>query len=476
MPNQEVGLKGPERTRLARLWKREVLSHRGWRRHALFLLAAIAIGVVAWYFQIAEREGDHWFSFLKGETALWSGGWSVPEPFATVLPMIWVTFSMLLIVTLRDRYFRGTEGTGIPQTIATLKTSDPAIQDRMLSGRILVGKILLLTIGLFSGMTLGREGPSVHVGAAMMHMITKWVRFPRHLVRRGLILGGGGAGIAAAFNAPLAGLVFSFEEIARSFEKNNVGTVLRSVIISSVFIVLVLGKDYLFYGRIESTDGNWTIGQWASILLIGAVGGFLGGIFAQSTIKGSAFASRCMKRNRWVTPLALGAGLAIVGYLSDGDSYGSGYQQTQQILRGGVEYPWYFAPLTAVASLLTLASGIPGGLFDPSLTVGAGLGQLMLPTVNMVSPGLEPEAVIMMFMVAYFAGVVQSPITCAIIMVEMTAARHMTLPLLGVAVIAYECSRLVCRTSLYESLANTFLAGVGQQAEVQTSTRFKHQH
>jgi H+/Cl- antiporter ClcA len=88
----------------------------------------------------------------------------------------------------------------------------------------------------------------------------------------------------------------------------------------------------------------------------------------------------------------------------------------------------------------------------------------MLPVVNMVSPGIEPEAVIMMFMVAYFAGVVQSPITCAIIMVEMTAARHMTLPLLGVAVIAYECSHLVCRTSLYESLANTFLAGLGEQS------------
>ena len=141
-----------------------------------------------------------------------------------------------------------------------------------------------------------------------------------------------------------------------------------------------------------------------------------------------------MKLNRWLTPLAIGAGLGVVGYLSDGDSYGGGYQETQSILSGEVQYPWFFAPLTAAASFLTLSSGIPGGLFDPSLTVGAGLGQSMLPLINWVSPGLEPEAVIMMFMVAYFAGVVQSPITCAIIMVEMTAARHMTLPLLGVAV------------------------------------------
>lgn len=108
---------------------------------------------------------------------------------------------------LRDRYSRGTEGTGILQTIATQETSDVAIRDRMLSGPILIGKILLLTIGMFSAMALGREGTSVHVGTAMMHMITKGVRFPMHLVPRSMILGGGGgAGVAAVFNAPLAGL------------------------------------------------------------------------------------------------------------------------------------------------------------------------------------------------------------------------------------------------------------------------------
>jgi len=466
-------LKGPERTRIARLWKREVLSHRAWGRHALFILASLAIGLVAWYFQLAEHWGERWFAFLKGDDAWLGGTWRMPRPLGTIVPMIWVTGSMLLIVVLRDRYFRGTEGTGIPQTIATLKTHDVAMRDRMLSPRILVGKVLLLTIGLFSGMTLGREGPSVHVGAALMHMITKWVRFPAHLVQRGLILGGGGAGIAAAFNAPIAGICFTFEEIARSFEKKNVGTVIRSVIISSIFIVIVLGKDYLFYGKVDSNDGNWTLGEWASVLLIGVVGGFLGGIFAQCTIKGSGVASRCMQWNKWMTPLLIGAALGIVGFASDGESYGSGYQQTRGILLDGEVYPWYYAPLTAVASFLTLISGIPGGLFDPSLAVGAGLGQSMLPVMSMISPGLEPESVIMMFMVAYFAGVVQSPITCAIIMVEMTGARYLTLPLLGVAVTAYECSRLVCHTSLYEALANLFLARVGQPESLDSPSQPK---
>jgi len=440
----------------------------------LFVLASIGIGLVAWYFQLAEQWGERWFAFLQGDAGWLGGTWRMPRPLGTLVPMIWVTGSMLLIVVLRDRYFRGTEGTGIPQAIATLKTKDVAMRQRMLSPRILVGKILLLTIGLFSGMTLGREGPSVHVGAALMHMITKWGRFPAHLVQRGLILGGGGAGIAAAFNAPIAGIFFTFEEIARSFEKKNVGTVIRSVIISSILIVIVLGKDYLFYGQIDSNDGNWTLGEWASILLIGVVGGFLGGGFAQGTIKGSAAARRCMQWNKWVTPLLIGAALGMVGFVSDGESYGSGYRQTREILLEGAVYPWHYAPLTAIASFLTLVSGIPGGLFDPSLAVGAGLGQSMLPVMSMISPGLEPESVIMMFMVAYFAGVVQSPITCAIIMVEMTGARHMTLPLLGVSVIAYECSRLVCRTSLYEALANLFLAGLGQQESLDPPAQTKH--
>ena len=115
---------------------------------------------------------------------------------------------------------------------------------------------------------------------------------------------------------------------------------------------------------------------------------------------------------------------------------------------------------TLGTSLSNPRSGIPGGLFDPSLSVGAGIGQTFQPLLIDIFPELEPASIIMLFMVAYFSGVVQSPITCAVIMVEMTAARFMTIPLLAVAIIAYECSHRICPTAIYEGLAEIFLGAL----------------
>ena len=114
---------------------------------------------------------------------------------------------------------------------------------------------------------------------------------------------------------------------------------------------------------------------------------------------------------------------------------------------------------------MSLISGIPGGLFDPSLSVGAGLGDLCADVCHDLFNGIHPQFVIMLFMVAYFAGVVQSPITVFVIMIEMTDARFATLPLMATAVIAYSCSSLVCTTSIYEALAEIFLRAVRQRSK-----------
>jgi H+/Cl- antiporter ClcA len=150
---------------------------------------------------------------------------------------------------------------------------------------------------------------------------------------------------------------------------------------------------------------------------------------------------------------SLGLALALVGLLSGGESYGGGYPQARAILIEGRGFPlWY--PLAKGAGLfVSLISGIPGGLFDPSLSIGAGLGSIFSPFV----PGMEKQAFVLLAMGAYFAGVVQSPLTAAIILVEMTAADQMILPLLAATITAYETSRLVCPMALYEALAEAFL-------------------
>jgi len=143
----------------------------------------------------------------------------------------------------------------------------------------------------------------------------------------------------------------------------------------------------------------------------------------------------------------------VLGMFSDGDTYGGGDVQVHAILISGQALPPTYALLKAAASFVTLVSAIPGGLFTPSLSVGAGLGQLLTE----LAPDMNRQAIVLLAMGAYFSGVVQSPVTAAVILFEMTAARFMLLPLLLATALGYQASRMVCPVSLYEQLAESFL-------------------
>jgi H+/Cl- antiporter ClcA len=521
----------PEPSSTTKRFSRSALSTIAWMDYAWLIGAAAVAGLAAWLFRWLDFSGLAFFRFLQGEDTL--NGWSIDPAIGVFVAMGTIALAMPLIMRLRDRFFPGTEGTGIPQAIAALQVDDGPIRKKMLSVRIAVGKSLLLTMGLFLGPTIGREGPSVHVGACAMYLVSKIRKLPDHLVQRGLILGGGGAGIAAAFNAPIAGMVFAFEEIGRSFEKNNAGTIVRTVTVASLVVISLLGWDYLFYGSINKHYGFGFL-HWCAVPVIAIIGGVLGGLFSRCVIWGTPRITRSCARRPWRTGLLLGVTLAAMGYASQGQSYGSGYPQAKAILmyRGtdyyqklGVSrdapasvikqayeqqsalqplldsrgkmvdskmeiqtafrvlidpderafydtwhleqdgYSWWYPITKAGASFVTLISGIPGGLFDPSLSVGAGLGNSFADTFSRWFDGLDAQFIVMLFMVAYFAGVVQSPITVFVIMLEMTDARFVTLPLMATAIIAYECSHLVCKTSIYEALAKQFLAVIKRRAD-----------
>ena len=514
----------------AERFSRSAWSPVAWLDYAWLIGAAVVAGLAAWLFRWLDFSGLAFFRFLQGEDTF--NGWSVDPAIGIFIAMGTVALAMPLIMRLRDKFFPGTEGTGIPQAIAALHVEDGPIRKNMLSMRIAVGKSLLLAMGLFFGPTIGREGPSVHVGACAMYLVSKVRKLPDHLVQRGLILGGGGAGIAAAFNAPIAGMVFAFEEIGRSFEKNNAGTIVRTVTVASLVVISLLGWDYLFYGSINKHYG-FGLMHWCAVPVIAVIGGVLGGLFSRCVIWGTPRITRACARRPWRTGLLLGVLLALMGYASQGQSYGSGYPQAKAILmyRGtdyyqqlGVSrdapdsvitqayeqkstvqpllglhgklddsqmeietayrvlidpnerafydtwhleqegYSWWYPVTKAGASFVTLISGIPGGLFDPSLSVGAGLGNTFADTFSRWFDGLDAQLIVMLFMVAYFAGVVQSPITVFVIMLEMTDARFVTLPLMATSILAYECSQRVCPTSIYEALAEQFLAVIKRRA------------
>jgi H+/Cl- antiporter ClcA len=167
-----------------------------------------------------------------------------------------------LSVLLTNRYFQNSQGSGIPQAIAARKLDDQEARGRLVSGRLAIGKILLTLLGLLRGASAGREGPTVQVGAAIMFAIGRWS--PRRQPR--LILAGAAAGVAAAFNTPLAGIVFGIEEMSRAFETHTSGLIIAAVIAAGLTSLALVG-NYAYFGSTPAMLHNGL--DWLAIPVCG---------------------------------------------------------------------------------------------------------------------------------------------------------------------------------------------------------------
>ena len=407
----------------------------------MFLAGSVLVGLVAVLFALAATAVNN---ALHRLLAAWS--W---------MPFVTAPIGFALIAAVGNRFFRGAQGSGIPQTIAALNYPVPELRQRLLSLRIAAGKVVLTLLGLASGASIGREGPTVQIGAAIMYSLSAISSFPHEIMKRGLILAGGAAGIAAAFNAPLAGVVFAIEEMSRSFSQRTSGIVMTAVIFAGIVSLALLG-DYAYFGQTKATID--VASGWFAVVVCGSIGGLLGGGFSRLLIASTSRLPGRLDGLRRDQPLVFaascGAVLAVLGFLSDNTIYGTGYTETRAILNGGL-VPQSFGALKLLATVVSYASGIPGGIFSPSLAVGAGLGQ----NAALLLPGSPLAAVVILGMVAYFAGVVQAPLTAFVIVVEMTRDSGMALPLLAASLIASGFSRLVCPRPVYKALAKGFRPG-----------------
>ncbi len=421
--------------------RRKLLSLQAWRIRLVFWGGALLLGGIAASFALVAARMDHGFRDLV-ERWPW-------------LPFVMMPLGLMLINWLTRRFFPGAGGSGIPQVIAALQMKQRAA---VLSFRIAVGKLLLTSLGLFCGASIGREGPTVHIGASIMYSLRRFANFPDFYYRHGLIAAGGAAGVAAAFNTPLAGIVFALEEISRSFEARTNGVIMTAVIFAGLTAMALLG-NYSYFGV---SDVQFALNPMLvlSILLCGIIGGLLGGLFSQALISG----------NRWIRPwitryplrvtALLGLLLACIGWLSGHDSFGTGYEKAYGIITGEGDFDPWFLLYKFMATLGSYLTGIPGGIFAPSLATGAGIGQNLAHWIP-----IAPVAfMVMVGMVAYFAGVIQAPITAMVIVLEMTSNENMIFPLMISALLGSGASSLVCPRSLYRVLAEDFLNPAGKPA------------
>ena len=421
-----------------------LLSLRLWVRHMLFWGGAVGVGLAATAFALSSDYAHELFRQVV-----------TVSPW---LPLLVTPLTLAGVAALTQRYFKGAEGSGIPQTIAAIRMAEDSKRDAVLSLRLAAAKMLLTCVGLAGGASVGREGPTVQVGAALLYNLRWLVRFPRHLMERGLIVAGGGAGVAAAFNTPLAGIVFAIEEMARSFEERSSGTLITAVIIAGLAAVYVQG-NYTYFGATSATLSGAS--GWLGVLLCGMAGGLLGGGFSRLVLAFSKHglpgrAGMYMRAHPVAFAGACGLALALIGLASGSAVYGSGYTEARHLLEGSGEVSAAYGLWKMLATFVSFISGIPGGLFAPSLSAGAGLGQAV---AGLTDPS-DAGALIVIGMAAYFAGVVQAPITAFVIVMEMTDNHAMVVPLMLATLLATAVSRVVCPRPLYKALANNYLARV----------------
>jgi len=411
-----------------------------WHRGAAWIVGPILVGFLA----VGLALGSDQMSRLNTQiTHLY--------PYA---PLLFMPLGFALLAYLGSRFVPGSQGSGIPQAIAATDAIAETNLSRLLSWRIAIGKALLTLGGLGLGASIGREGPTIQIGASIMHSFYGRGPFKSVESRRILILAGGAAGIAAAFNTPLAGIMFAIEELSKKHIFNANSSTLVTIIVSGLISLSTIGS-YTYFGTTESSLA-WN-GSIGACLLCGVVGGAAGGVFSRLmiviTFNMPVRFTNFVKNRRLLFAGCCGLVVAIIGVCCHGLIFGTGYQPTRLSLENTATLPWYFGIAKLVVTLLSSVSGIAGGIFAPSLAVGAGIGDNLAALLPFMA---DHSAIVLLVMTAYLSGVTRAPVTSFIISMEMTNNHQMLLPLMAASVLASRVSKFISPMPLYHKLSENF--------------------
>ncbi len=408
-----------------------------WHGRIIVWIAAATAGLVVVLFAKATEHAIE--LFFKMQQMNW---W---------LPLIITPLGGMLIVWMTRKWFKGAAGSGIPQVMAALhQESQDNKYPLLVSFKLAVGKVFLGVGALAAGFTAGREGPSVQVAASVMHTFRHFLPYGFSVSPKHLILAGGAAGISAAFNTPLAGIVFAIEELGRRFEQKTNGVIITAIVLSGLVAISLQG-NYTYFGSLSVgvVDKRIII----PVLFCGLVCGIAGGLFSRILINTSGQMTGRIGALRQLHPLwwagFCGLVVAGLGVASNGAAHGSGYAEAQSILMGEAQDAWFYAPIKYIATIFTYLSGVPGGIFAPSLSIGAGIGHDLLP---LFGQGYTNTAIIALCMAGFLAAVTQAPLTSFIIVMEMIDGHEMVISLMAITFLSSIISRVFSKP-LYATLA-----------------------
>ncbi len=422
--------------------RREFSSGRLWLDRTVVLAYAVVAGLSVVAFTFLTNQAFAYFQRVYH----WQGGWAV---------LVWIPTWSAAIVWATRRFAPTTAGSGIPQVIAAL---DPAVAEAersiFVSLRLTLAKLVLGSAGFLAGMSVGKEGPSVQIAAGVMRHARRWLGPHSGISDHALLVAGGAAGIAAAFNAPLAGVLFAIEELSRKLESRSSGLIITGIVLAGLMGVSFYG-NHSYYGVIVVPPLDWS--ALAPGLMVVLVCGALGGLFAKVMATSLTGAPERLNvlRARFPVRFAAAGGLmiALMGLATGGATFGAGSEAVQHMLAGHADVPAFYVTLKFIATWLTAWCGVPGGIFAPSLSIGAGVGH----NVSLLMGADIAPALIAMGMAAFLAAVTQAPLTAFIIVMEMIDGHALVLSLMAAAMLSSLISRLIAKP-LYETLAAHMVA------------------
>ena len=349
-----------------------------------------------------------------------------------------------LIVGLIQFYFIGVERYhGVAGIIESVALSG----GRLRYWRI-PAKAIASAISLGAGASVGPEDPSVQIGSNLGSMFGNWLKMSEERIRT-LVAAGAAAGVASAFNAPIAGVFFAVEIILGEIGTHALGMVVISSVIASVFTQAVSGTQPAFSVPSYAFSSPWELVLY---FLLGLIAGPLSALYVKILYKAQDFFHE-LKVPSWSKPAIAGVAVGIVGIFMP-EIMGEGYHVIGDVLNGRSEIIWLLFALMIAKLVMTpvsIGGGFAGGLFAPALFIGAMLGggfgylaQLLFPSLN-----IYPAAFAMVGMAAVLAGAVHAPLTAILLLFEMTRDYRIILPLMFSVVISLLISRLIEADSVY---------------------------
>ncbi len=408
------------------------------REEQRFLLIAILIGIYSGLAVVCFRLAIEWTRL-----AVFGSQFRPAVPRTVIVPAI----GGLLVAALVVRFFPVVRGSGVNQTKAALY-----IYDGFIAFRTVIGKFITCALAIGTGQSLGPEDPSLQIGAGLASALGRRLQLPRQRLRYVAPIGAA-AGLAAAFNSPITAVLFVIEEVIGRWSAGVLGAVVLAAVASVVTEQWFLGDEPLFrvpaYHLVHPSE-----------LLAYAALGLIGGAVALVFVKAVAFLRprlRALPPWTWyLQPAIAGLLVGVIG-LRFPQVMGAGYEFIDQAMHD--EYGWHtlvaLCLLKVVATTASFVSGTPGGLFAPTLFIGAMLGGAVCAIERMIAPSYTGPigAYALVGMGTLFAGILRAPMTSVFMIVEVSGNYSIILPVMISNTIAYFVSRQFQRHALFDLLA-----------------------